>query len=183
MRALLPNLRLALKWMRDFGDADRDGFLEYLDEAGTGLANQGWKDSGDSVRWHDGSLADGPIALCEVQGYAHRAALDGAEMLEFFGEDGEPWRAWAADLKTRFRDQFWVEKDGFRYPAIALDAAKRPVDSLTSNIGHLGSGLLMATKWMTMRALMSPECLRLRIHCVDNEWWRAVPPPWVGVAE
>ncbi|MDI9588874.1 MAG: glycogen debranching N-terminal domain-containing protein [Acidobacteriota bacterium] len=159
VRALLPNLRLALKWMRDFGDADRDGFLEYLDEAGTGLANQGWKDSGDSVRWHDGSLADGPIALCEVQGYAHRAALDGAEMLEFFGEDGEPWRAWAADLKIRFRDQFWVEKDGFRYPAIALDAAKRPVDSLTSNIGHLlGSGLLDGDEVDdVMRALMSPE--------------------------
>ncbi|EPD29487.1 hypothetical protein HMPREF9238_01467 [Gleimia europaea ACS-120-V-Col10b] len=156
---LMPNLRLALAWMRDYGDADGDGFLEYLDETGRGLANQGWKDSGDSVRWHDGSLADGPIALCEVQGYTHRAALDGAEILEAFGEDGESWRAWAADLKTRFREQFWVENDGFRYPAIALDASKRAVDSLTSNIGHLlGSGLLDEREvGDVMRTLISPE--------------------------
>lgn len=104
-------------------------------------------------------MADGPIALCEVQGYAHRAALDGAEILEAFGEDDESWRAWAADLKTRFREQFWVENDGFRYPAIALDASKRAVDSLTSNIGHLlGSGLLDEREVDdVMRTLISPE--------------------------
>lgn len=159
VRALLPNLRRALAWMSDFGDADGDGFLEYLDESGSGLANQGWKDSGDSVRWHDGSLAEGPIALCEVQGYAHRAALDGAELLEVFGEDGTEWRSWAAELKERFRAQFWVDKDGLRYPAIALDAKKRPVDSLTSNIGHLlGSGLLNESEVNdVVRALMSSE--------------------------
>ena len=66
VRALLPHLERALEWMRDFGDADGDGLLEYVDETGHGLANQGWKDSGDSVQWRDGSLADGPIALCEV---------------------------------------------------------------------------------------------------------------------
>lgn len=159
VRALLPNLRRAFAWMSSFGDADGDGFLEYLDESGSGLANQGWKDSGDSVRWHDGSLAEGPIALCEVQGYAHRAALDGAELMEAFGEDGAEWRSWAAELKERFRAQFWVEKDGLRYPAIALDAKKRPVDSLTSNIGHLlGSGLLNESEVDdVVRALMSSE--------------------------
>lgn len=143
---LLPNLRAALAWMRDFGDADGDGFLEYLDESGAGLANQGWKDSGDSVRWMDGSIAEGPIALCEVQAYAHKAALDGAEMLEALapgsGEATE-WRAWAAALKEKFRNEFWVETPDGRYPAIALDAKKRRVDSLTSNVGHLlGTGII-----------------------------------------
>lgn len=150
---LLPNLRAALGWMRDSGDSDGDGLLEYVDRTGHGLANQGWKDSGDSVQWHDGTIARGPIALCEVQGYAYEAAVSGAEILEAFGDPVEArrWRAWAADLSVRFRERFWVEQaaDGGRparrFPAIALDARKRPVDSLTSNIGHLlGTGLLDA---------------------------------------
>jgi hypothetical protein len=77
---LVPHLRAALSWMRDDADADGDGFLEYVD-SGNGLSNQGWKDSGDSIRWADGSLAASPIALCEAQGYAHEAALVGARLL------------------------------------------------------------------------------------------------------
>ena len=144
VEALLPAMERALAWMVDDGDADGDGFLEYADVGGRGLANQGWKDSGDSVQWRDGTLATGPIALCEVQGYAHEAALAGAALLEAFGRPGaERWRAWAADLAERFRASFWVEDAQGRYPAIALDADKRPVDTLTSNIGHLlGCGLL-----------------------------------------
>ncbi|WP_284302052.1 amylo-alpha-1,6-glucosidase [Homoserinibacter gongjuensis] len=142
-RELLPALRAALAWMRDFGDSDGDGLLEYVDESGRGLSNQGWKDSGDSVQWRDGSLADGPIALAEVQAYAHEAAVRGAALLEEFGEDAAQWRAWAARLAAQFRASFWVSDADGRYPAIALDARKRPVDSLTSNIGHLlGTGLL-----------------------------------------
>ena len=149
VRELLPNLRAALTWMREFGDADGDGFLEYLDETHLGLANQGWKDSGDSVRWMDGSLAEGPIALCEVQGYAYQAALDGADLLEELdpaaGPEVASLRGWAANLKERFRREFWVETTDGRYPAIALDANKRPVNSLSSNIGHLlGTGILSA---------------------------------------
>lgn len=144
VRALLPALQAALAWMRNFGDADGDGLLEYVDESGRGLANQGWKDSGDSVQWRDGRLADGPIALCEVQGYAYEAAVHGADMLDAFGADGgEEWRAWAERLATRFRETFWVSDDIGPYPAIALDVHKQPVDSATSNIGHLlGTGLL-----------------------------------------
>lgn len=144
VRALLPNLRAALGWMRDHGDSDGDGLLEYVDETGTGLSNQGWKDSGDSVQWRDGRLAEGPIALCEVQGYAYEAARHGADLLEAFGEPGaEEWRAWAERLRARFHQVFWVEDADGRYPAIALDAQKRPVDSVTSNMGHLlGTGLL-----------------------------------------
>lgn len=140
---LLPTLEAALAWMRDFGDSDGDGLLEYVDESGRGLSNQGWKDSGDSVQWRDGSLARGPIALVEVQAYAYEAAIRGAELLEQFGRDGSEWRAWAARLAERFRESFWVSDADGRYPAIALDANKRAVDSLTSNIGHLlGTGLL-----------------------------------------
>ena len=144
IEALLPNLEAALAWLRDWGDCDGDGFLEYIDRTGHGLSNQGWKDSGDSVRWNDGRIADGPIALCEVQGYAYQAAILGADVLEKFGRPGaEDWRAWAKRLKTRFNEVFWVDDGNGRYPAIALDRDKKPVDSLTSNIGHLlGTGIL-----------------------------------------
>jgi glycogen debranching enzyme len=145
IRALLPALEAALAWMRDYGDSDGDGFLEYIDSTGHGLANQGWKDSGDSIQWRDGRLADGPIALCEVQAYAYEAAVHGAELLEGFGRPGaEEWRTWAARVKRRFAEAFWVDDpQGGRYPAVALDAGKRRVDTLTSNIGHLvGTGIL-----------------------------------------
>lgn len=164
VRALLPNLRAALGWMRDSGDSDGDGLLEYLDTTGRGLANQGWKDSGDSVQWRDGSLAEGPIALCEVQGYAHRAALDGADLLERFGGDrgadeAAGWRRWAAALNERFRASYWIDDPAGAYPAIALDAHKRPVDTLTSNIGHLlGTGILTHDEAaLVARRLVSPQ--------------------------
>ncbi len=143
VEALLPNLERALAWMRDEGDADGDGLLEYIDESGKGLANQGWKDSGDSVQWRDGTLAAGPIALCEVQAYAYEAAMHGADLLDAFDRDGAPWRAWAARLRETFHAKFWIEDAGGAYPAIALDADKRPVDTVTSNLGHLlDTGLL-----------------------------------------
>lgn len=160
VEALLPAMEAALGWMADHGDADGDGFLEYLDETGRGLANQGWKDSGDSVQWRDGTLATGPIALCEVQGYAHEAALAGAALLEAFGRPGaDRWRAWAEGMRARFRDAFWVHDEEGGYPAIALDADKKPVDTLTSNIGHLlGTGLLTAQEEAQVaRRLGSPE--------------------------
>src|SRR5690606_38719883 len=83
--ALLPNLEAALGWLADHADSDGDGFIEYIDTSGHGLGNQGWKDSGDSVRFRDGTRAQPPIALCEVQGYAYQAAMDGAALLEAFG--------------------------------------------------------------------------------------------------
>ncbi|MEC5184727.1 glycogen debranching enzyme [Cryobacterium sp. MP_3.1] len=160
VEALLPHLEAALAWMRDFGDSDGDGFLEYVDSTGHGLANQGWKDSGDSIQWRDGSLADGPIALCEVQAYAYQAAIGGADLLDAFGRPGgDTWRAWAEELKTRFRASFWIDSAEGRYPAVALDAFKRPVDTVTSNIGHLlGTGLLSAEESALVAArLVSPE--------------------------
>lgn len=141
VRELLPNLRAALDWIvRSAGD----GFLSYVDRTGRGLANQGWKDSGDSIQWRDGSLAAGPIALCEVQGYAYEAAVGAAALLDSLGEPGGPdLRSWAASLRSRFAEAFWVETSEGRYPAIALDRDGRAVDTLTSNIGHLlGTGIL-----------------------------------------
>jgi glycogen debranching enzyme len=144
VRELLPALQAALDWLHNFADADGDGFLEYLDGSGRGLANQGWKDSSDAVRFKDGSIAVGPVALCEVQGYAYEAAMHGADLLEAFGLPGAAgWRDWAARLAGRFREAFWVDGPRGRYPALALDGQKRRVDSLTSNIGHLlATGIL-----------------------------------------
>ena len=160
VRSMIPQLVAALEWMRDFGDADGDGLLEYIDSTGRGLANQGWKDSGDSVQWRDGTLADGPIALCEVQAYAFEAASHGAELLDHFGvEGGAEWRAWAARLKSRFNETFWIQDADGAYPAIALDSQKRAVDTVTSNLGHLlGTGLLDGRQAaLVARRLVSPE--------------------------
>jgi glycogen debranching enzyme len=142
--ALLPAAERALNWMVEYGDADGDGFLEYLPANSVGLSNQGWKDSDDGVRYADGRRAIAPLALCEVQGYAHEAAVQGAAMMTYFGRSGaDRWRDWAAELAARFRAAFWVDDSDGAYPAIALDGAKRPVDGPASNMGHLlGTGLL-----------------------------------------
>jgi glycogen debranching enzyme len=157
VRELLPTLRRALDWLLHHGDNDGDGFIDYIDETGHGLANQGWKDSGDSIQWRSGELAEGPIALCEVQGYAYEAALGGAVLLERFGEPGaDELRGWAAALKARFADAYWVDTPEGRYPAIALDARKRPIDTLTSNIGHLlGTGILEPSEEQAVAALLT----------------------------
>jgi glycogen debranching enzyme len=160
VEALLPNLEAALAWMRDYGDSDGDGFLEYADTTGHGLANQGWKDSGDSIQWREGSLAEGPIALCEVQAYAYEAAVGGAELLDRFGRPGgDAWRDWAAALKRRFAGAFWIGDGDDAYPAVALDANKRRVDTVTSNMGHLlGTGILTPEQsTLVARRLVSPE--------------------------
>ena len=133
-----------MRWIVEHGDADGDGLLEYIDHSGRGLSNQGWKDSSDSIRWRDGTLATGPIALSEVQGYAYEAARCGATLLRAFGRDGaDRWEEWAERLRTRFREQFWVADESGPYCAVALDVDKRPVDSVASNFGHLlSTGLL-----------------------------------------
>jgi glycogen debranching enzyme len=144
LAALMPHVEAALAWMREYGDVDGDGFLEYAPELGADdpralrLTHQGWKDSGDGVRYADGALAHPPIALAEVQGYAYAAAVRGAELLDHVGwPGGDGWRRWAAELRRRFRDAFWVEDAIGPYPAIALDEFDRPVDGPASNMGHL----------------------------------------------
>ena len=138
VEALLPNVEAALAWMRDYGDADGDGFVKYVRHGPRGLANQGWKDSHDGIRFADGRVARAPMALCEVQGYAFAAAMRGAELLDRFGRPGaDQWREWAARLRDRFRARFWVHDADGAYPAVAIDGDLRAVDSVASNMGHL----------------------------------------------
>jgi glycogen debranching enzyme len=126
----------ALGWIRDYGDPDGDGFVEYTRRGTKGLVNQGWKDSNDSVFHADGSLAEGPIALCEVQGYVYAAKRAAADLAAALGKDalsatldGE-----AQELRARFEDAFWCE-DLSTY-ALALDGEKRRCRIRTSNAGH-----------------------------------------------
>jgi glycogen debranching enzyme len=159
VRRLLPNLQAALGWLRDYG-LHANGFLSYVDESGRGLANQGWKDSGDSIQFNDGTLAKPPVALSEVQGYAYAAAIGGAELLDSFGlAGGAEWRTWAQDLANRFRETFWIRDEVGPYPAIALDGNGTPVDAVASNMGHLlGTGLLSpAESAHVVARLRSPE--------------------------
>jgi len=160
VRNLLPHMTDALECMRNYGDSDGDGLLEYRDESGKGLANQGWKDSSDAIRFADGRIASAPVTLCEVQGYAYQAAMSGAALLDELAEPGaERWRAWASELADAFRRSFWVTDAGAPYPALALDGCKRKVDSVTSNIGHLlGTGLLTpAEEGRIADRLMTPD--------------------------
>ncbi|MEE1761459.1 glycogen debranching N-terminal domain-containing protein [Streptomyces sp. SP18BB07] len=156
---LLPALQAALGWIDTAAQAG-DGFLSYIDHTGTGLANQGWKDSADAARFADGRLAEAPLALAEVQGYAYEAALAGAALLDAFGlPGGERWRTFAADLADRFRARFWVRDQHGPYPAMALDGSGRPVDAVTSNMGHLlATGILNADESAAVAArLAAPD--------------------------
>jgi glycogen debranching enzyme len=156
VRALLPNLDAALAWIARHGDE----FVVYSGDSGRGLTNQGWKDSDDAVRFANGTVAEGPVALVEVQGYVHEAALAAAELLEAFdGEGARGWRDYAADLAARFRKRFWVSDDGGSFPALALDGTGAPVDALTSNVGHLlGTGLLdVEESELVAQRLLAPD--------------------------
>ncbi|SDR99352.1 glycogen debranching N-terminal domain-containing protein [Actinopolymorpha singaporensis] len=158
---LLDPLEAALGWLTGEADADGDGFLEYIDESGHGLANQGWKDSNDSIQFPDGTIADPSIALSEAQAYAHEAAIGGAALLEAFGRPGaDRLRDWAEAMRERFRTTFWVSDRRGSFPAIALDGAKRPVGTATSNLGHLlGTGLLNPEESARVAARMAESDL------------------------
>jgi glycogen debranching enzyme len=136
VRALLPNADRAMEWLRDYGDRDGDGFVEYHRRNPDGLANQGWKDSWDGVLFSDGELALSPMALCEAQAYAYGAHIARADLADGFGEPevAAHHRSEAAQLKQRFNEVFWIEERGFY--ALALDKDKRPVDAISSNLGH-----------------------------------------------
>ncbi len=140
---LLEPMLGCLRWIAQYGCV-QDGFVSYVDESGSGLTNQGWKDSHDAIQFRDGRLARAPLALCEVQGYAYEAMAAGAALLDAFDRPGaEEWRELAGALAQGFRKSFWVHDAGGPYPAVALDRDGAAVDSLTSNIAHLlGTGIL-----------------------------------------
>ncbi len=143
LRRLLPHADRALAWMEDYGDRDGDGYIEYQKTSERGLANQGWKDSGDGIRYHDGRVAMAPLALCEVQGYAYAAYRARAAIAERLGQQAlvSRYERLATRLKTNFNRDFWLDDLGWF--AVALGPDKQPVDSLTSNMGHcLWSGIV-----------------------------------------
>jgi glycogen debranching enzyme len=136
IRALWPNVEAALRWCDTWGDPDGDGFVEYHRRNVNGLVNQGWKDSQDSIFHQDGRLAEGPIALCEVQGYVYAAKQQAALLAEALGHrrTAVELARQAEILRGRFEDLFWCEE--LSTYALALDGAKHPCRVVASNAGH-----------------------------------------------
>jgi glycogen debranching enzyme len=135
----------AIGWILGDGDGDGDGFVDYHRRGGTGLANQGWKDSWDAIRFADGTLAQPPIAVCEVQGYTYAAYLARAHFADEAGDTATAtrYRRRADELKAAFNRDFWIEGPDGGHVALGLDRDKRPIDAVTSNMGHcLWTGIL-----------------------------------------
>jgi glycogen debranching enzyme len=136
IRALWPNLVAATEWMRDYGDSNGDGLIDYQRAAETGLSNQGWKDSEDSIFHADGRFPKGPVALLEVQGYAFAAWQAMAELGERLTDGrARAWQMRAEELRQRVEERFWLEDQKFY--AIALDGDGNPCEAIGSNAGHL----------------------------------------------
>lgn len=136
LRRWWPEALRALEWIERWGDPDQDGFLEYARQSATGLINQGWKDSHDSIMHANGRLAHAPIRLCEVQGYSFRARMGMSELARILGktELADRLRLEALQLKIRFANRFWDEEKAYVY--LALDGEGEPCRVLSSNMGH-----------------------------------------------
>jgi glycogen debranching enzyme len=144
IQEIWPNILAALQWIDAYGDVDNDGFVEYRRATPNGLVNQGWKDSYDAIFHADGSDAEGPIALCEVQGYVFEAFKSAATMAAKLGEPElmSDLLDKAERLRQRFEEMFWCED--IQTYALALDGQKRPCQVVASNAGHaLFSGIAM----------------------------------------
>jgi glycogen debranching enzyme len=137
LKGLWPNIVAALGWIDGPGDPDGDGFVEYHSQREDGLVNQGWKDSADSVFHADGRLAEGPIALVEVQAYVYAAKRSIANVARALGQHADAARLIAESdaLRARFENTFWSEKLGTY--VLALDGAKEPCAVRSSNAGHV----------------------------------------------
>jgi glycogen debranching enzyme len=152
--------RAALRWIDAYGDRDGDGYVEYEKGEKTGLDNQCWKDSWNSILFRDGTVAPTPRATCEIQGYVYDAKVRAARLArDFWGDPALADRllAEAAVLKRRFNQDFWMPDR--EYFAVALDGEKRQADSITSNPGHLlWSGIVEDDKIEpVVRHLMGPK--------------------------
>jgi glycogen debranching enzyme len=159
IRSIWPNLLAALAWIDGPGDRDGDGFVEYGRLSKDGLVQQGWKDSGDSVFHRDGALAEGPIALCEVQGYAYAARLSMSRLAEELGEERIATEQLhrAKELREHFDRAFWCPE--ISTYALALDAKKRPCRVNSSNPGHcLFSRIVLPERAQALAStLLSPQ--------------------------
>lgn len=159
LSALWPNVEAALGWIDGAGDPDRDGFLEYQRANENGLTNQGWKDSNDAVFHADGRLAQGPLALCEVQGYVYDAKKRAAVCARLLGHytRAEELETQARTLAERFEEKFWIPE--LNTYALALDGRKEPCRVRSSNAGHLlFSGIVRQDRG----AIVAEELLRPR---------------------
>ena len=160
VRSLQPAAMKALEWIERYGDRDGDGYLEYQTRSKEGLANQCWKDSWNSILFKDGAVAKGPIATCEIQGYAYDARVRMARLAREVWDDPQlatRLEGDAARLRERFNRDYWVDARG--HYALALDGEKRQVDAMSSNVGHLlWSGIVPEDRAaMMVTRLMSPE--------------------------
>ena len=137
VQELLPAARAALKWIESYGDLDGDGFVEYKRRSPKGLTNQGWKDSWDANMHRDGSVANPPIALVEVQGYCYEAQYRMSQLLRLFGDIdyADRLRRSASELAKKIEKKFWMAGESFY--AMGLDSQKRPLEVISSNAGHL----------------------------------------------
>ncbi len=156
---LWPHIEAALRWIETDGDPDGDGFVEYERQATTGLVNQGWKDSHDAIFHADGTLAEGPIALCEIQGYVHSAWQGAARLAGLLGHSAVAASlvAKAERLRQAFDAAFWSDELGSY--ALALDGAKRRCDVVASNAGHaLYTGIATPVRARAVaRTLLAPQ--------------------------
>lgn len=159
LRVLWPHIEAALAWIDGPGDPDGDGFVEYHRMTEQGLVNQGWKDSQDAIFHADGRLAEGPIALAEVQGYVYAAKLAAAQCARALGraEQAAVLEQAAAKLAERFEEKFWCPEIGTY--ALALDGKKKPCAVRTSNPGHvLFAGMVRPERaQMVMEGMMRPQ--------------------------
>jgi len=159
VESLLPALEAAMAWIQQAEAGSFDGFLRYQCAAQGGLRNQGWKDSDDAVHHSDGRLAEGSIALCEVQAYSYGAHRAMAAILRHFGraEAAEPLLLQADRLRQRFHAAFWVEAIGTY--AMAIDGEGKPCAVRSSNAGHcLWSGIAMPEAAASIaRQLLAPS--------------------------
>ena len=159
IRQLWPNIQAAIKWIDDHSATDHSGFLRHSRNNSDGLANQGWKDSFDSVFHADGRLAEGSIALAEVQAYVYAAKRSIARTAHLLGfaEEADRLEREAETLAARFEDAFWCEQIGTY--AIALDGNGDPCEVSTSNAGHVLFGGLASPEraQRVVQGLMSPR--------------------------
>ncbi|HEY4594033.1 MAG TPA: glycogen debranching N-terminal domain-containing protein, partial [Thermoanaerobaculia bacterium] len=136
VESIWPNVERALDWIDHYGDLDGDGFVEYSRRSSNGLTSQGWKDSFDSIFHRDGRLVEGPVALCEVQGYVYAARRAAAALARLFGQDDQAQKLerQAEELREKFEKHFWCEE--ISTYALALDGEKRRCEVRASNAGH-----------------------------------------------
>ncbi len=157
-RKLWPHVKRALDWIDRYGDRDGDGFVEYARRSPHGLVHQGWKDSVDSVFHENGDPAEGPIALCEVQGYVYAAKMAAAELSRVLGDEERAARLTSEGkaLQQQFEEKFWCEE--LSTYALALDGKKQPCRVVSSNAGHcLFTGIASPERARRVAASLTSE--------------------------